>query len=224
MVEPSVRVPVHRIAFEIMRVAVVATVQHQAGARASPVQGIPQAHGLRRLDVHVVEPLHDERGAGMFRQVGQIVAFMPPPVVCAALAVHMGADRVEMDLIAPPGTGIETVAFPAEAVGRQQVDVVALPSERGARQSIAAVVPIPVADPRDRQDRLQPVNARGGERHTHCAQVAFAGHGDFAAGPVGAHLDAVGGIRERAGAPVEPVDHGGERGGLLGGAAVVEPL
>jgi len=43
-------------------------VQHQAGARASPVQGIPQAHGLRRLDVHVVEPLHDERGARMFEE------------------------------------------------------------------------------------------------------------------------------------------------------------
>ena len=91
-------------------------------------KGIPQAHGLRRLDVHVVEPLHDERGARMFRQVGQIVAFMPPPVVCAALAVHMGADRVEMDLIAPPGAGIETVAFPAEAVGRQQVCVCSIES------------------------------------------------------------------------------------------------
>ena len=75
---------------------------------------------------------------------------------------------------------------------------------RGDDQAVGAVVVVPAGDRRHRDDRLEPLDAGGGDLVREGAVVGDAGHADGAGRPV--RGDAVAGLVEAAGASVQPVD------------------
>ena len=85
------------------------------------------------------------------------------------------------------------------------------PRVGGDDEPVGAVVVVPARDRRHGDDRLQALDAGGGDLVRQRAVVRDAGHADRAGRPVGPHL--VAGFVEAAGAAVQPVDHrlGAER-------------
>ena len=154
-------------------------------------------------DVPVVERVRHERRGLDVRELVELVAAGPEVVVVAGGPVladlHEAlADRV--DAVLPP----RRVA--AVDVVEQVVDVLADPAAGVPDHPVRAVVVVVGGVRRDRDDRLEALDAgrRGGDRQR--AVVRRAGHADLARRPVGRDLGGAVDRRVALRPPVEPVD------------------